>query len=131
MSIQLPALVSVSRLHDEIAALRASTTARHPAPAAPTAAQRVSLGGAQLVTLGDEPQLRALLEWAALVAARHGVAVTDFASSFTDGAALCTIVHHYCRELLPMRLVQTPPIAHATADASDEVGTSPIDPPTR
>jgi hypothetical protein len=110
-------------LQTEIAALRSSATTRHPVPAAPAAETRVSLGGAQSVTLRDEPQLAALLEWASLVAGRHGVVVRDFTGSFTDGAALCTIVHHYCRELLPKHLVQMPPVAGATAadDSSDEV----------
>jgi len=121
--VQLPALVSVGSLQTEIATLRSSATARHPAPAAPAAETRVSLGGAHSVTLRDEPQLAALLEWASLVAGRHGVVVRDFTGSFTDGAALCTIVHHYCRELLPKRLVQTPPMAADSAadDSSDEV----------
>ena len=38
------------------------------------------------------PYLQALLAWAAVICAKHGLSVTDFSSSFASGRASCLLV---------------------------------------
>jgi len=42
-----------------------------------------------------------LLLWTVLVCSHHGVVVNNFGVSFTDGRALCYIIHHYQPTLIP------------------------------
>ena len=48
----------------------------------------------------DQPRMVLLLRWARLVCAHYGVPVDNFSTSFSDGRALCYLVHHYHPEFL-------------------------------
>ena len=43
----------------------------------------------------DQPRMKLLLSWARLVCAHYGVHVDNFSTAFSDGRALCYLVHHY------------------------------------
>ncbi|GIX68686.1 abnormal spindle-like microcephaly-associated protein homolog [Caerostris extrusa] len=45
--------------------------------------------------------IQQLLQWCQNVCAHYGVKVLNFTTSFSDGRALCYIVHHYHPNLLP------------------------------
>jgi len=41
-----------------------------------------------------------LLKWACLVCYHHDISVEEYTESFRDGAVICTLIHHYCPELI-------------------------------
>jgi len=61
------------------------------------------------------------MEWARLVAARFGFAITNFTSSFSDGKAFCYLISFYCPETLPMNQIRSTQVDLASiAHRSDE-----------
>ncbi|KAK9868342.1 hypothetical protein WJX84_010700 [Apatococcus fuscideae] len=64
------------------------------------------------------PYLQALLAWAAVICAKHGLSVTDFSSSFASGRASCLLVHHYLPWLMPLSCIQdeAPPQAETMGE---------------
>ena len=55
--------------------------------------------------LADE-RLVLLLDWAKLVLAHYRVPVDNWTVAWSDGRALCLLVHHYQPELLPRQSIQ-------------------------
>ena len=49
----------------------------------------------------NQPRMVLLLQWARLVCAHYGIEVENFSVSFSDGRALCFLVHHYYPSFLP------------------------------
>eukprot|EP00897_Mesotaenium_endlicherianum_P006778 jgi/Mesen1/6128/ME000313S05251 len=85
---QLPALVDSGHLRAEIARLRALDGSR---------ACYMTPGAAM-----DESPTSLLLQWAQAVAARQGLEVLDWSSSFADGRVLCSLIHFYAPGVLPL-----------------------------
>ncbi|KAL8625929.1 hypothetical protein ACOMHN_012521 [Nucella lapillus] len=54
----------------------------------------------------DGPLLQLLLKWCRTVCLHYGVKVENFTVSFSDGRALCCLLHHYHPALLPLSRVQ-------------------------
>eukprot|EP00911_Craspedida_sp_UC1_P002764 UC1_evm2s2027 len=113
MHFEVRSLIDVQRLEREVKLLRRSISYRAHCS---THERRVSGGDMYL----NAPELSALLAWARTVCAAHGVEVSDFAGSFSDGRALCFLVHHYHPDLLPasrvaMETTQTVSSARGTA----------------
>ena len=50
----------------------------------------------------DTEMLSLILRWARLVSLHYGVEVDNFTVSFSDGRALCCLLHHYHPALLPL-----------------------------
>ena len=48
-----------------------------------------------------------MLRWANIVCQRYGVPVDNFSTSFSDGRALCLLVHHYLPEQLELDSIET------------------------
>ena len=46
-------------------------------------------------------KFKLLLEWARLVCAHYGLEVENLSTSFSDGRALCHLVHHYYPGFMP------------------------------
>ncbi|XP_054714692.1 abnormal spindle-like microcephaly-associated protein homolog [Uloborus diversus] len=51
--------------------------------------------------------LQLLLQWCQNVCAYYGLKVHNFTSSFSDGRALCFLLHHYHPNLLPYKNIKT------------------------
>jgi len=49
----------------------------------------------------NQPRMVLLLKWAKLVGAHYGIQIENFSMSFSDGVALCLLVHHYYPSFLP------------------------------
>ncbi|XP_064648823.1 abnormal spindle-like microcephaly-associated protein homolog [Lineus longissimus] len=74
-------------------------------------------------------RLNLLLKWCKAVCAYYGVSVENFTVSFSDGRALCYIVHHYHPGMLPSRNInhQTM-LTHGQRDQDqDESGDESLD----
>eukprot|EP00794_Sanderia_malayensis_P015899 gene15899-17499_t len=52
-------------------------------------------------------KLGLLLKWCKLVCALHDVKIENFTVSFSDGRALCCLIHHYHPTLLPAELINS------------------------
>ncbi|ESO92879.1 hypothetical protein LOTGIDRAFT_232956 [Lottia gigantea] len=52
-------------------------------------------------------RLTLLLKWCRLVCLHYGIKVENFTVSFSDGRALCYLIHHYYPALLPANLINT------------------------
>ncbi|XP_005095167.1 abnormal spindle-like microcephaly-associated protein homolog [Aplysia californica] len=50
----------------------------------------------------DNEMMRLVFQWCRLVALHYGVKVENFTVSFSDGRALCCLLHHYHPALLPL-----------------------------
>ncbi|KAL5489025.1 hypothetical protein EMCRGX_G018068 [Ephydatia muelleri] len=53
-----------------------------------------------------EPTLSLLLQWCKAVCVLYGVPVNNFNSSFSDGRALCYLIHHYHPQLLTLESIK-------------------------
>ena len=53
-----------------------------------------------------EPTLSLLLQWCKAVCVLYGVSVNNFNSSFSDGRALCYLIHHYHPQLLTLESIK-------------------------
>ena len=51
-------------------------------------------------------KFKLLLKWARLVCAIHGIEVENLSTSFSDGRALCVLVHHYYPGFMPKNEIQ-------------------------
>lgn len=99
MHFQVQDLIDTERLKKEIAGLKAKPSYNHHAL---LNARRVS-GGEMYI---NSPQLSILLQWVQAVCTCYGVEVSNFGVSFSDGRALCLLVHHYHPELLALEQIQ-------------------------
>ncbi|XP_046339131.2 abnormal spindle-like microcephaly-associated protein homolog isoform X2 [Haliotis rufescens] len=54
----------------------------------------------------DNERLEMLLKWCRVVCLHYGVKVENFTVSFSDGRALCCLLHHYHPGLLPLSQVR-------------------------
>ncbi|QQP55937.1 Abnormal spindlelike microcephalyassociated protein -like protein, partial [Caligus rogercresseyi] len=54
-------------------------------------------GGAEM---SEPPTARFILTWARLVCAHYGIEVDNLTTAFSDGRALCFLIHHYMPRLL-------------------------------
>ncbi|XP_059177929.1 abnormal spindle-like microcephaly-associated protein homolog isoform X2 [Physella acuta] len=52
--------------------------------------------------LMDNERLQLIFQWCRLVCLHYGVKVENFTVSFSDGRALCCLIHHYHPALLPL-----------------------------
>ncbi|KAK7504479.1 hypothetical protein BaRGS_00004345 [Batillaria attramentaria] len=70
----------------------------------------------------ENPMLQLLLKWSRLVCLHYGVRVENFTVSFSDGRALCCLVHHYHPALFPLDKVrfQTTQSYQEAAEAAEE-----------
>merc|ERR1712020_327629 len=57
-------------------------------------------------------KFKLLLEWARLVCAHYGLEVENLSTSFSDGRALCHLVHHYYPGFMPRSEIQTNTTQH-------------------
>jgi hypothetical protein len=48
----------------------------------------------------------ALLIWCKNKAARYGITINDFTSSWSDGLALCALIHWHCPSLLDWKSIE-------------------------
>ncbi|XP_050415465.2 abnormal spindle-like microcephaly-associated protein homolog [Patella vulgata] len=51
-------------------------------------------------------RLTLLLKWCRLVCLHYGIKIENFSVSFSDGRALCYLIHHYYPTLLPQDLIK-------------------------
>ncbi|XP_041377587.1 abnormal spindle-like microcephaly-associated protein homolog [Gigantopelta aegis] len=54
----------------------------------------------------ENERLSLLLQWCRVVCLHYGVKIENFTVSFSDGRALCCLVHHYHPSLLPLDEIQ-------------------------
>ena len=65
---------------------------------------------ASLLTPGNEtPVTKLLMRWVSAVAGLYGVTIRSCSTSFTDGSALCLLVHHYVPSLVSWSSITVPP----------------------
>ena len=64
--------------------------------------RRSSMGADGNVLYMNCDKLRLLLQWCRTVCARYGMRVHNFTSSFSDGVALCLMLHHYHPTVIKM-----------------------------
>ena len=101
--------VPVRQLRTEIALLERKLAAKGLDAAARDAA--LLPGNAGYVT-------DLLFRWARAVVGQYGVTVRSAATSFTDGSALCLLVHHYVPRLIDWTAIAIPPpVARDVAEA--------------
>jgi len=55
----------------------------------------------------NSPRLSLLLRWCQTVCVQYDMDVDNFTVSFSDGRALCYLLHHYHPSLLPKELIRT------------------------
>ncbi|XP_020629211.1 abnormal spindle-like microcephaly-associated protein homolog isoform X2 [Orbicella faveolata] len=73
-------------------------------------------------------RLRLLFKWCKIVCRLYGLKIENFTVSFSDGRALCYLLHHYHPSLLPRSLVKEQtsltcnPGVHDTSDSEGEEG---------
>ncbi|XP_047489293.1 LOW QUALITY PROTEIN: abnormal spindle-like microcephaly-associated protein homolog [Penaeus chinensis] len=109
---QVSVIVSEVRLREEIGYLRRSLVVR-------SQLERRALSGLEsvneaIIELGqvskaekgsDETLLTYLKLWAQFACAHYGVQVENLTVSFSDGRALCLLLHHYYPDLMPLHLI--------------------------
>ena len=93
---QIPCLVNVTTLKEEIQRLRAISSV--------TPAVARSLESAETYFRSEE--LQVLLEWCQAVCILYGLQVENFTTSFQDGRAICYLIHHYQPSLLHLEDIQ-------------------------
>jgi hypothetical protein len=57
----------------------------------------------------DGPVVQLLCRWVKIVCGLYGVTVRNCSASFTDGSALCLLIHHYVPSLVPWSSITIPP----------------------
>ena len=67
--------------------------------------------------LGSE-KVRLLLEWVQLTSAHYGLQVDNWTVSFSDGRALCSLLHHYYPEFLLSGLIEDRTTVSAVGQSS-------------
>ena len=107
---QLTAILDLSKLREEICHLRRSLAMRARLGEEDCVAGQAWLAScatrSPLQTgLADE-RLVLLLDWAKLVLAHYRVPVDNWTVAWSDGRALCLLVHHYQPGLLPRQAIQ-------------------------
>ncbi|CAH3024578.1 unnamed protein product [Porites evermanni] len=71
-------------------------------------------------------RLRLLFKWCKMVCRIYGLKIENFTVSFSDGRALCYLLHHYHPSLLPLELIKEQtsltcnPGVHDTSDSEGE-----------
>ncbi|XP_076455078.1 uncharacterized protein LOC143289805 [Babylonia areolata] len=73
----------------------------------------------------DNPMMQLLLKWCRTVCLHYGVKVENFTVSFSDGRALCCLLHHYHPALLPLSLIHfrtSQSLQEAAESAQDGTG---------
>ncbi|GFO45530.1 abnormal spindle-like microcephaly-associated-like protein [Plakobranchus ocellatus] len=69
-----------------------------------TASRDSGAGDTKLLT--ENVRLQLIFQWCRLVCLHYGVKVENFTVSFSDGRALCCLLHHYHPALLPLNMVK-------------------------
>jgi abnormal spindle-like microcephaly-associated protein len=75
--------------------------------------------GVHLQPGNDTPVTQLLFRWVRVVCGLYGVTVRNCSSSFTDGAAICLLVHHYVPSLVQWSSISIPP--PVPRDVAEEV----------
>ncbi|GAA50537.1 abnormal spindle-like microcephaly-associated protein homolog [Clonorchis sinensis] len=94
---QVLSLVDVGLLNEEIERLRSMPTGDKVSD---------SSGGEETGTHSDDVVHMKLFLWASLVCRLYQVEVLNLDESFSDGRALCVLLHHYLPTLLPGGLIR-------------------------
>ncbi|CAL1537151.1 unnamed protein product [Lymnaea stagnalis] len=75
-------------------------------------------GGTQL--LMENERLQLIFQWCRLVCLHYGVTVENFTVSFSDGRALCCLIHHYHPALLPLSEIKFHTTVSFQQEAEDQ-----------
>ncbi|XP_042887717.1 abnormal spindle-like microcephaly-associated protein homolog isoform X1 [Penaeus japonicus] len=109
---QVSVIVSEVRLREEIGYLRRSLVVRSQFEQRALAGLEsvneaiTELGQLSKIEKGsDETLLSYLKLWAQFTCAHYGVKVENLTVSFSDGRALCLLLHHYYPDLMPLDLI--------------------------
>ncbi|ROT66000.1 hypothetical protein C7M84_016007 [Penaeus vannamei] len=109
---QVSVIVSEVRLREEIGYLRRSLVVRSQLEQRARAGLEsvseavIELGQLSKTEKGsDETLLTYLKLWSQFACAHYGVQVENLTVSFSDGRALCLLLHHYYPDLMPLHLI--------------------------
>eukprot|EP00892_Ulva_mutabilis_P005058 jgi/Ulvmu1/2924/UM149_0003.1 len=65
--------------------------------------------GVRMQPGNDGPVTRLLFRWVRMVCGLYGVTLRNCSSSFTDGSAVCLLIHHYVPSLIGWSAIAIPP----------------------